>query len=164
MEYTILSILMSRYRLSVNASINPDARIYSFGTSVELEGVCDYPEERSGESYVIDVHGYEHKEGDFEIRLSNRHVRDKDGERVYRKVRGVEVPVYDVPEGIGLLEKTSGTGKWTGYCWVSPRMISDILVMLPHIRPLYVSIHERKVGQHRWINGLSLQTSHPAFE
>ena len=41
---------------------------------------------------------------------------------------------------------------------------SDMLALLPQVRPLYVSIHERKVGRTRWINGLTLQMSHPAFE
>ena len=81
-EYTLLSIPLSGYMASVDASINHEARdkrhhyrdpkIYSFGSSVELEGVCDYPEERSGESYVIRVNGWETEEGEFEAKLSDR--------------------------------------------------------------------------------------------
>ena len=173
-EYELLSIPLSGYRASVDASVNPyardkrhhyaDPKIYSFGTSLELEGVCNYPEERSGESYVISVHGWETEEGKFEDRLSDRHVMDEDGTRKYRKVRCDEVPVYDVPEGIGLIEKVRGEKRWTGFCWVSPGTVSDMLSLLPHVRPLYVSIHEHKVGRTRWINGLTLQMSHPAFE
>lgn len=116
--YEFLSIPLSRYRANVDASINYEARdkrhhwadpkIYSFGTLIELEGVCDYPEERAGDKYVISVHGWEAEEGQFEARLSDRHVLDEDGSRKYRKVRGEEVPVYDVPEGIGLIEKIRG--------------------------------------------------------
>jgi hypothetical protein len=117
-EYELLSIPLSGFVASVDASVNHKARdrrhhyrdpkIYSFGSSVELEGVCDYPEERSGESYVISVHGWETEEGEFEARLSDRHVMDEDGMRKYRKVRGKEIPMYDVPEGIGLIEKVRG--------------------------------------------------------
>ena len=117
-EYELLSIPLSGFGASVDASVNHKARdrrhhyrdpkIYSFGSSVELEGVCDYPEERSGESYVISVHGWETEEGEFEARLSDQHVMDEDGMRKYRKVRGKEIPMYDVPEGIGLIEKVRG--------------------------------------------------------
>ena len=82
MEYELLSIPLSCYRASVDASVNHEARdkrhhyadpkIYSFGSSVELEGLCDYPEERSGESYVIKVNGWENEEGDFDAKLSDR--------------------------------------------------------------------------------------------
>ena len=172
--YELLSIELVSYKASVDATINPDTRdkrdhhadpkIYSFGSSVELEGICDYPDERSGQSYVISVHGWETEEGQFEARLSDRHTWDEDGEPVYRRIRGEEVPVYDVPDGIGFIEKVRGEKRWTGFCWVSPGTVSDMLALLPHVRPLYISIHERKIGRTRWINGLTLQMSHPAFE
>ena len=31
---------------------------------------------------------------------------------------GEEVPVYDVPEGMGLIEKVRGSKEWSGFCWV----------------------------------------------
>lgn len=173
-EYELLSIALSGYRASVDASINHKARdkryqyadpsIYEFQSSLELEGVCDYPDERSGDRYFIKVNGWETEEGEFEARLSDRHVRNEDGTRKYRKVRGEEIPVYDVPEGLGLIEKVRGTKEWSGFCWVSPRTVSDMLALLPQVRPLYISIHERKVGRTRWINELSLQMSHPGYE
>lgn len=174
MEYEFISILLTLYRASADASINHDARdkrhhwtnpkIYSFGSSVGLEGTCDYPDERSGERYVISVHGWETEEGEFEARLSCRHVMDEDGTWKYRKVRGEDILVYDVLEGIGLIEKVRGEKRWSGFCWVSPRTVPDMLLLLPHVRPLYISIQEQKVGRSRWINGLSLQMSQPAFE
>lgn len=97
-------------------------------------------------------------------KLSGRHMMDDDGARKYRKVRGEEIPVYDVPDGLGLIEKVRGEKRWSGFCWVSPGTVSDMLALLPHVHPLYISIHERKVGRTRWINGLSLQMSHPGFE
>ena len=38
-----------------------------------------------------------------------------------------------------------------------------MLTLLPHVRPLYISIHERKVGHTQWINGLTLQMSSTFF-
>jgi hypothetical protein len=139
-EYELLSIPLSGFGASVDASVNPyardkrhhyaDPKIYSFGTSLELEGVCDYPEERSGDRYFISVHGWETEEGKFESRLSDRHVMDDDGTWKYRKVRGEEIPVYDVPEGIGLIEKVRGEKRWSGFCCVSPGTVSDMLTLL----------------------------------
>jgi hypothetical protein len=54
--------------------------------------------------------------------------------------------VYDVPDGLGLIEKVRGKREWSGFCWVSPGTVSDMLLLLPHVSPLYISIHERKVG------------------
>ena len=81
-QYALLSIPLSGFGASVDASVNHEARdkrhhyadpkIYSFESSVELEDVCDYPEDRSGESYVISVHGWETEERKFEARLSDR--------------------------------------------------------------------------------------------
>jgi len=35
-------------------------------------------------------------------------VLDEDGTWKYRRYRGEDIPVYDVPEGIGLIEKVRG--------------------------------------------------------
>jgi hypothetical protein len=72
--------------------------------------------------------------------------------------------VYELPNGIGPPERVRGTKDWTGWCWVSPRTVSDMLALLPNVQPLYISIHERKIGRKRWINGLTLQTTDPAEE
>ena len=53
---------------------------------------------------------------------------------MYLRVRGEEVSVYDVPKGMGLIEKARGSKKWSGFCWVSPGTVSDMLALLPHVR------------------------------
>lgn len=82
----------------------------------------------------------------------------------YRRVRGKNVPVYDFPECLGRIERFRGTKDWIGSCWVPNRTIFDMLSLLPNAWPLYIAIHERRVGRTHWINGLTLQISHPAFE
>jgi len=79
-------------------------------------------------------------------------------------VRGELRPVYDVPEGIGILNKVRGTQNWTGAAWVAPNTISDMLTLLPTVDPLYVFLHEVKIGRNRWIKGITLQTTDPAEE
>ena len=100
----------------------------------------------------------------FDVTLSDCQARDDDGDRKYRRVRGEDVPVYEVPKGIGMIERVRGVGGWSGWCWISPRAVSDMLVLLPNVSPLYISLHERKIGRTRWINGLTLQTTDPAEE
>ncbi|MFQ5644820.1 MAG: hypothetical protein ACE5FQ_14140 [Thiogranum sp.] len=58
-----------------------------------------HPGERAGDKYVINVHRWETEEGRFGARLSDRHVRDDDGMRKYRRVRGEEVP-YTMSDAI----------------------------------------------------------------
>jgi len=173
-KYELLAVKLTEFKASVDATINyevrdkrhyqSDANVYSFSSSVELEGVCNYPEEREGEKYLLTIYGGEMRAGQFDVTLSDCQVRDDDGMLKYRKVRGNEIPIYEVPKGIGPLERVRGTKDWTGWCWVSPRTLSDMLALLPNVRPLYISIHEHKLGRHRFINALTLQTTDPAEE
>jgi len=79
-----------------------------------------------------------------------------------RKVRGQDIPIYDVPKGIGIIEKQRGVNVWSCCAWVSPQMVTDMLSLLPNVKPMYVSVQEHKVGRNRWVAGMSLQTSDPA--
>ena len=56
--------------------------------------------------------------------------------RVYRIVKGQQVPVYDVPKGVGFLERRRGTKAWMGCLWVPPRTVGDMLKLLPTVKPL----------------------------
>lgn len=169
-----LSIRVEKFRARVDSSINYEVRqpryrhegmrVYEFLTNLEIEGVCDWPEEREGDEYSITVYGSERHAGEFMTTLKDYHVRDEDGSLIYRKNRGKSVPVYDVPKGIGLLDRQRGTGSWSGCIWVLPRVTSDMLALLPNYSPLYLAIHECKEGRQRRIIGLALQTAHPAFE
>lgn len=162
------------FNARVDASINyevrhhhhdhDDAKVYAFESCLDIEGVCTYPDDRTGDKYCITVYGHEARKNQFQLTLADCHVRDEDGSRKYRKVRGREVPVYDVPKGIGHIEQQRGTKIWTGWTWVSPRSVADMLILLPHVKPLFIQIHELKIARLRWIISMSLQTSDPAEE
>ena len=48
----------------------------------------------------------------------------------------------------------------TGRCvWVSPHTVTDMLTLLPNVRPLFLTIQELRVERYRWIVGLTLQTN-----
>ena len=82
----------------------------------------------------------------------------------YRKVSGRSLPVYDIPEGLGLLDKDRGTRNWNGWLWVPEQTLTQMLILLTNVKPLYLEIHERKVKRTRWINGLRVQTTDPNEE
>jgi len=110
------------------------------------------------------LYGSEPRYDKFTLTLADCHVRDDHGVSKYRKVRGKEMPVYDVPKGIGHLERLRGTRTWAGWVWAPPQTVNDMLTLLPHVRPLYVDIHELRIGRKRWIVGLALLTTDPAEE
>jgi len=126
--------------------------------------VCIYPDEREGQKYSFTVYGREIHAVEFDATLSDCHVRDEDGTPKCRRARGKDIPVYEVPQGIGGIERVRGTMDWSGWCWISPRAVSDMLALFPNASPLYISLHERRIGRNRWINGLTLQTTDPAEE
>lgn len=173
-EYSFLAIQVAGYSAAVDASINyevkkpyhcdEDARVYNFGSRLEINGICTYPETRQGEVYSITVYGSPMREGMFDLRLRDCHVRDDDWRPKYQKLRGQEVPVYDVPKNIGMLDRIRGSKNWTGWLWVPPRIVSDMLALLPHASPLYLEIYERREGRKHWLTNFSLQTNDPAEE
>ena len=69
---------------------------------------------------------------------------------------------FDLPRGIGFLEKVRGHQSWRGVAWIPPHSVTEMLVLLSGNRPLYLSLHELKIERRRSIVGLSLQTSDPA--
>ena len=173
-QYDFLALEVEDYAARVDSSISlevrvprhydVDAKVYDFQSVIELEAVTLWPDERAGNHYFLTLYGGESHRRDFDLTLSQCQARNEDGSLSFRKVKGKLIPVYDVPSGIGVLEKIRGSRDWTGFAWVSPTIVSDMLKLLPHVKPLYLMIHERKIGRHYWMAGLTLQTTNPAEE
>ena len=173
-KYLISSIKVTNFKVRIGAAINhdvrvpkyysDDAKIYEFGTYLEIEGISIYPEEKEGCTYEFTVYGYEPRPGTFDRTLGDYHVREEDGGRKYRKVRGENIPVYDPPKGIGPLQRHRGTQDWIGWAWVPSQIVSDMLAVLPLVQPLYLELHECKIDRRTWIVGLTLQNTDPAEE
>jgi len=173
-EYNFLAIKVTDYKAYVDASINyevrdkryysRDAKVYQFSSHVEIEGICTWPEEREGDEYTMTIYGHETHSGNFELTLSDCHVMDEHWSPKYKRVRGKDMPVYDVPNGLGTLDKVRGVAAWTGCIWVPQDTITNMLSLLPVVNPLYIFIHENKIERHRWIVGFTLQTTDPAEE
>ena len=170
-EYSINYAELTGYSASIDASINhnvrepryyeDDAKVYDFGSHLELEGLFIEPEERAKDEFQLTVYGSDSGHHDFELTLADCQVRDDNGMLKYRKARGKEVPIYDVPKGIGYIERLRGTRIWTGCVWVKQQTVTDMLTLLPNVRPLFIEIHERRIGRIRWIAGLTLVTKNP---
>ena len=102
-EYSFISIKIQNHKARVGASINHSAkdkryrhdglRVYQFDSYLEIAGICTYPEERSGERYVLTVHGNQPDRGDLNARLQEFHAKDKNGDPKYQKLRGCHQPV-----------------------------------------------------------------------
>lgn len=173
-EYDILSLEISSYKASVDAAISyrvrdkkhyeEDAKVFDFHSSVEIECRSLWPENRADSHFYLTIYGRELSHEPFSMTLDDCHVRDEFGERQYTKRRGERVPVYRVPKGIGYLEKVRGENAWSGVAWVAGPCLSDMLMLLPTVRPLYVFIHELRESRNRSIVGLTLQTTDPAEE
>ena len=173
-EYSINHAELTGYSASIGASINhkvrepryyeEEAKVYDFGSHLELEGFFIEPEERAKDEFQLTVYGSDSGHCDFELTLADCQVRDDNGMLKYRKARGKEVPVYDVPKGIGYIKRQRGTRAWSGCVWVKQRTVTDMLTLLPNVQPLFLEFHERHIGRTRWIAGLTLVTKNPEDE
>ena len=149
-EYSFLAIKITGYNAAISAAVNyevkdphqyyDDAQVYAFDSRLEIEGICTYPDEHRDEEYSITVYGTDRKSKQFELTLADCQARDDKRLLVYRKVRGKQVPVYNIPKDVGMLEHrraTNSTKKgWTGWLWVPPRTVTDMLTLLPHVHPV----------------------------
>ena len=173
-EYTYIAIKLDSFSCHINAGINyeirdsrlanPNSKVFSFQSELELTGVCSYQDDRAGNQYKIDVFGHELNRGNFEAILSDYHVKDDEGIPKYRKRGKEKIPVYDPPDSIGYIEKRRGENLWCVYVWISPNSVSDMISLMGSKSPLYMSIDEVKVGRHRRVRSISFQTTDPAEE
>lgn len=172
--YTLLALRLEQYSAQVDAVINPDlhspyfryegTRIYSFSSNIELGATAHWPDERAGEEFTFTIYGLSPYDEKLRQTLADRQERDEKGSLKFRKVRGQYCPVYNVPEGIGIVDKVRGTQNWSGTAWVGPNTISDMLQLLTTVAPLYIFLHELRIARKRWIKGITLQTTDPAEE
>ncbi len=170
-EYDYLSLGVSSYAASVDASVNfrvrdrrhyeDDAQFFDFHSRLEIECCSWWPDNRAGCNYSLTIYGHAPQHEPFSMTLEDCQVRDEFGERKYEKRRGEQVPVYRVPKGVGHLDRVRGANAWSGVAWVAAQCLTDMLTLLPVVSPLYVSIHELREGRNRFIVGLILQTTDP---
>lgn len=175
-EHTTLHIEVSRFEVSADASLNfalqnthspfdrPDDLAYQFAMTLNIDGVCIAPSGRAGELYHLIVIGKGVHANSLSYTLEDFQARDENGAPKYRSYRGERIPVYDGPRGISRLSRGRGAKKWEAWFWFQPQLVSDMLFLLTHMKPLYVSLHEHREGRDRWVKDFTLQTSRPDEE
>lgn len=174
LENNFLAINIIGFDASIDASVNfevrdsrhyqDDAKIFRFDSQIEINGICTHPENRANEHYAITVYGTEQDAHGLSLTLSDCHEHDEEGIPIWRKIRGKQVPSYKIPKGIGFMERQRETKIWAGWLWVPPHTISNMLAILPHIRPLFLYIHEQREGRRHRMIGVTLKTSDPVSE
>ncbi|WP_376704206.1 hypothetical protein RQ479_04155 [Mesorhizobium sp. ISC25] len=176
-EHTHLAIKVARCEASVEAAVNynvytpesawnsdDDDPLYRFTTRLTVAGISTYPEERAGDTYEVTIYGDNLGSGDIRATLKDVQERDEYGSPKYRQYRGRQIPIYNPPPGMGLIDKIRGEPRWTVWLRVSPCFTSDALALLSNGRSLYLAIHERKANRARWVQSVSLQTTDSAEE
>jgi len=131
-------------------------------TWLDIRATLTEPAGRAGQSLELTIGGDDR--GRTRTKLTDIHARDEHGSRVYRAYRGSQLPVYEQPRGIALLDSGRPKGRWSSWLRADARLMSDWLVMLNGSRDLFLAIHEIKSGRDRWVQGIALQTKDPAEE
>ena len=174
--HTHLSIRVKHYDARVNASINHEIYnqrgswtiendpVYHFTTQLTITGISTYPEERAGDTYELTIQGGDVPSRGHDVKLKDLQARDEHGSLRYRTYHGKDVPIYDRPQDLGLLNKIRGESRWTGWLFAPTEFVRDMLILLSHGRDFFLALHERRSGRTRWIHGMSLQTNDPTEE
>ncbi|MER8687981.1 hypothetical protein [Mesorhizobium sp. M1136] len=176
-EYTHLAIKVAHCEASVETRIEPeiyhpqyawdlddDTPLYRITTRLTLAGVATYPEGRAGEAYELTIYGSHSDSRRIKATVKDVQARDERGSRKFRSYRGRQIPIYNPPSGMGLIEKIRGELRWTAWLRVSPLFASDALALVNSGQSLFLAIDERRAKRARWIQGVSLQTTDPADE
>ena len=173
-EHTHLAIRVESYSAIAGAGINPtlyrdnprdiipEDLVLEGSLGLEVRGVCIYPPPRADQKFEITIHTENaSKTG---LRVKDLHKRDANNAPLYRKNRGELYPVYDLPAGLGIIERRRSDDVWGGWVFVEAKVVTNMLILLGQKQQSYLAINERKIGRHRWIWHLSLQTTDPAAE
>jgi hypothetical protein len=161
---TQLSLRVERYVASVNASVNHDVYapqyawdfdetdpLYRFSVQLTIMATSFDPKERAGELYELTIHGDDARSQRVSATLKDAQARDRYGAPQYRQYRGKQIPVYNPPKGLGILNKIRGESRWTAWLFVPARFANDALALLAHQKTLFVALHERKEKREHWV-------------
>ena len=124
-EHTLLGARITGYEVRITAERNvvlkladrreadPRDPLYTYITTLQVEGECTYPDA-----------------ADLRLTLEDIHARDSSGTPQYRPYRGEDVPVYEPPPGITVMSRGRQPRTWQTYLPVAPRLASDMLTAL----------------------------------
>lgn len=170
-EYAFLSLAVNDFSINSGISINhevhdsrhspPETGIYQQYSSITLRCRNIDPADPLTDTYQFSLYGQSTDSMSPELTLADYHVRDDEGFAVYRKKKGEEIPVYDLPKGMGVLAKHRGERHWSSALWLTPAIVSDMIALLLSDKEIYAACHIRYDGRVAWLNGFDLQTINP---
>jgi len=175
-EHTFLAIRIEHHKARCNAGVDlnllggslydvdPKALVYRYDTTLEVSGICAYPDERAGERYDVTVYGATPDSWQMALRIEDLQERDKDGAPRYKNLKRGLVPVYREAPSLGHIEKVRGEARYSVVIWAAPLFVTDALTLLSHDRQLYVAIQERRLSRRREVRSFSIQTTDPSEE
>ena len=156
-EYSFLSLAVSDYSVRTGVAINPKARenrrsyqdtkIYEQHTVLDITAHNVDPDEPLTDTYSLYIYGDRNTVKDLDLTLADYHVEDEEGLKKYRKLKGVEIPIYDIPSGLAALNKKRGERGWWAALWLAPDIVSDMLTTLSSGKQVYVAAHIRHEGR-----------------
>jgi len=144
-----------------------DSPVYAANQYLHLDCVVIWPEEQEGDIYHITLSEplkdwFFGPPTDFNVKLGQFAVEDKDGNRKYGKYKGQEIPIYNPPFEIGMINKSSG--EYQAWARVEANFLAQMIKLVLSQNTLYVRIGEwikpkppgAGRGRNRWINGISI--------
>jgi hypothetical protein len=175
--HTHLVLRVVRYEGGVNASVNPYAYepqyawdlddsdpVYEFTAQLTITAISTAPDDRAGNTYELTIYGDDSPRRRHHSILRDVQARDQYGSPQYRQYRGKQVPVFNPPRGLAVLNKIRGEPRWTAWLFVPVRSVSDMLQLFNHGRTLFLAVHERQENRARWVQSVTLQTIDPMTE
>lgn len=163
----------TEFDFSVNSDVyNPqyaicpseDDPLFKASSHLNIRGAFVEPEDRAEHDVTINLYGDDAISTGLKVTLKDAQSRGKYNEPLYKTYRGREIPIYDPPKGLAVLEKVRGESEWNAWIRVPSELISDMLILLGQREELFISIHEWKFERRRWIRSIGLQTANPLEE
>jgi hypothetical protein len=170
-EYSFLTLVVTNFDVRIGSVINhklrtdricsPDTKISAHHTVIGLTCNNIDTERPLSDAYSFTIYGDAHPYPRLESTLEDCHEEDEEGFKKYRKQKGVEIPIYDIPKGLAVLSKLRSERHWSTALWLPRDIVSDMLVLLSGSKKVYAFVHLKHVSGDLWILGFDLQTSNP---
>ena len=157
-EYSFLTSVVTNFDVR---ECSPSTKIQEHHTAIDL--ACNNIDHESplSDAYSFTIYGDTHPYSKLESTLEDCHEEDEEGFKKYRKQKGKEIPVYDIPKGLAVLNKLRGERHWSTALWLPRDIVTDMLVLLNGSKQVFAFVHLKHVNRDLWVLGFDLQTSNP---
>jgi len=144
-----------------------ESPVYESNQHLNLDCVVIWPEEQEGDLYHITLSEplkdwFFGPPTDYSIQLGEFAVKDKHGNRKYRKYKGEEIDIYEPPFEIGSIDK--GRDKYQAWVGIETKILAQMINLVLSNNIIYVHIGEvikpkppgTRRGKNRWIKRINI--------